>query len=563
MTSADPFEQFTLGGLPPAMIDPALFSQRIAMPALPSGIAEGNDLLSYRIDVPIGVTPYLWGGRAWDHGDVSAWHRVAGVEWGGELPMFPVLGTPAVRGTFGVGRSLDSAVRASHASLRDHHLRRLAIASHGRRRFAADRSPLRRYLRPRSRVRSAEGSDFRFSPGGGTMTVTRRAGPWLFVAALAAPAALYGQGFGLNEIGSCAIARGFANTGAPCQDASTIYWNPAAATELSGWSVLFGAASIAVKGSFTRDTIGTKYNADPPTSIVPNVFLNYRAAGSKLAWGLGVYVPYGLTSQWGSDFPGRFISQKASIQSIYIQPNVAYQINDKWSIGGGPIVGRSSVDLQQGLDASAQPVPGTPFTLGQLGIPEYTEFAQAQLKGNSIGYGAQIGLAGKLTPQWSFGARFLSPIWFKYSNANATFSPVATNLSLAANNPFGPGGTSLPAGTPLDALFASQFAAGGALVSQTASTTIVDPAQFEAGVGYTGFKDWLFDVDYDWVGWGQLKAININFANNPLTPNESIIMDYKNTSGVRIGAERVARRRSGEDPRRASSHRIIPARAAG
>jgi long-chain fatty acid transport protein len=365
------------------------------------------------------------------------------------------------------------------------------------------------------------------------MAVTRRARPWLFVASLAVPAALYGQGFGLNEIGSCAIARGFANTGAPCQDASVIYWNPAAATQLSGWSVLFGAASISVNGSFTRDTLGTKYNADPPTTIVPNLFVSYRAPSSKAAWGLGVYVPYGLTSQWGSDFPGRFLSQKSSIQSIYIQPNVAYQITDKWSIGGGPIIGRSSVDLQQGIDASSQIATGTPFTLGQLGVPEYTEFAQAELKGSSTGYGAQIGLAGQLSPHWSFGARFLSPIWFKYSNATATFSPVATGLSLAANNPFGD-----PAGTPLDTLFASQFAAGGALTSQTASTTIVDPAQIEAGFGYTGFKDWLIDVDYDWVGWGQLDAINVNFANSPTTPNESIIMDYRNTSGVRVGVER-------------------------
>ena len=59
------------------------------------------------------------------------------------------------------------------------------------------------------------------------------------------------------------------------------------------------------------------------------------------------------------------------------------------------------------------------------------------------------------------GARFLSAITFDYSNANATFQQVMTGLTLAANNPLG-----LPAGTPVDAILASQFTSG-ALVSQS------------------------------------------------------------------------------------------------
>ena len=47
------------------------------------------------------------------------------------------------------------------------------------------------------------------------------------------------------------------------------------------------------------------------------------------------------------DFIGRFSSKKASLQTIYVQPNVAYQINDRWSIGGGPIYVNSRVELTQ------------------------------------------------------------------------------------------------------------------------------------------------------------------------------------------------------------------------
>ena len=45
-----------------------------------------------------------------------------------------------------------------------------------------------------------------------------------------------------------------------------------------------------------------------------------------LLFGVAAYVPYGLTSQWGQDFVGRFSAQKASLASVYVQPNVAVEL---------------------------------------------------------------------------------------------------------------------------------------------------------------------------------------------------------------------------------------------
>ena len=69
------------------------------------------------------------------------------------------------------------------------------------------------------------------------------------LAVLALPAVAGAQGFGLNEIGSCAIARGFAVTGAPCDDASSIYWNPGAMPRKQGLNILAGVASIAIRST--------------------------------------------------------------------------------------------------------------------------------------------------------------------------------------------------------------------------------------------------------------------------------------------------------------------------
>src|SRR5437868_7126664 len=91
-----------------------------------------------------------------------------------------------------------------------------------------------------------------------------------------APMTARAQGFQLNEIGTCAIGRAQAVTGAPCRDASVIYWNPAAATLLNGLSIYLGGSAVSVNGSFTQDTTGAKYEAQMPAAYVPNAFVNYR-----------------------------------------------------------------------------------------------------------------------------------------------------------------------------------------------------------------------------------------------------------------------------------------------
>src|SRR5438876_1368955 len=114
--------------------------------------------------------------------------------------------------------------------------------------------------------------------------------------AFAAPAA-HAQGFGINEIGSCAASRSFAVTGSPCKDASAIFWNPGATVGgTKGWSFLAGAAAIVIDGSFTQDTTFREFKGDVPTATVPHVVADYQPAYSTLAYGLAAYAPYGLTS---------------------------------------------------------------------------------------------------------------------------------------------------------------------------------------------------------------------------------------------------------------------------
>jgi long-chain fatty acid transport protein len=368
------------------------------------------------------------------------------------------------------------------------------------------------------------------------MTLHRATRFMLALALLGLPAAAGAQAFALNEIGSCALARGFATTSAPCDDASSVYWNPGKMPSARGWSAYGGAAIIALKGTFTQDTTFREFESDVPTSVVPHFFVTYRGAG-KAAYGFGVYVPYGLTSQWGDDFPGRFAAKKASLQSIYFQPNIMYQITDKWSVGGGPVFGHSSVELVQAIDLSTQIASlGPPvITFGQLGIAKRTEFARATLKGSANAFGVAFGIHGQLSPTWQMGARFLSQLSFSYDDADATFAQVPTGLILAQGNPIVPGGAS----APVDAVVAPSFTAGP-LVAQKVQTQIRHPAQVQVGFGYTGLENTTITAEYSYVGFKSFNQLPVNFQGaTPATtaPSRVLQEDYNNTSGIRLGVE--------------------------
>jgi long-chain fatty acid transport protein len=356
----------------------------------------------------------------------------------------------------------------------------------------------------------------------------------------ATPASTWAQGFGLNEIGTCAEARGFANTGAPCHDASSIYWNPAATTSLPGFSIYGGASAIRLGGGFKQDTTNHRYNSNVPTVVPPAVFVNFSNSigPNKYALGFGVYVPYGLISQWRQDFPGRFASQRASLQSIYLQPNFAIEIIPSvLSIGAGPVIGVSSIRLDQAEDLSTFPVPGAPLpgiTFGNLGIAPGTEAATATLKATATAPGFNVGIHANVLPVLQIGAHFLSQIVFDYKNGTASFKQVPTGLVLAANNPLG-----VPAGTPVDALLASQFTGSGPFTTQGVSTKITHPYQFQVGVGYTGLPQTTLSLDYALVGWSAFKTLPINFQGNAAANSQTIVSDYVDSWSIRSGLEHV------------------------
>ena len=365
-------------------------------------------------------------------------------------------------------------------------------------------------------------------------------------AGLWAPSLVQAQGFGVYEQGSCAMARAGAAVADGCGDGSSIYFNPAHVAGADRLTVSLGATLIDANGEFTYD-----YAARPPYTgaevslendpiPVPHGYVTYGLT-ERLGVGLGTYVPFGLETNWptrlsdGSYFDGAFEGFKNRIQSIYVQPTVAYQVTPKLQVGGGPVLAISSVELNQALDLSQQATPGGGPTFGELGVPFHTAFAESTLEAtNEVGYGANIGASYQATDRISVGARFTTPITVSYEG-NATFEQVPTNLTVPVDltNPE-TGNILVPAGTPIDNFLQPQFSDGQRLAKQTIETEITFPFQLVAGVSVQASEKLLLLADYQLTGWSAFDEIPLQFDRLGDQAREE---NYDNTHAVRLGAE--------------------------
>lgn len=346
---------------------------------------------------------------------------------------------------------------------------------------------------------------------------------------------LQAQGFSVNEHGTCQMGRAGAGTASPCADGSAVLFNPAALAGTDGATVSAGAMVLAAFGEFTSDYPGETTELDNDPIPVPHLYATWGAT-DRLGVGLGVFVPYGLETKWPTDFEGRFLGYDNKLQSIYVQPTLAYELNDVISVGGGPTYVVGAVELNQRLDLSTQTVPSdavpTGTTFGQLGVPHHTDFADANLDASgATGVGANVGVQIRPADWVRVGARYLSQVTLEYEG-DATFEQVETGLTLAAGNPFG-----LPAGTSMDEVVAGSFSSSGALQDQVVRTEITMPDQLQAGVAVDATDRVTVMADYHWMDWSDFDAIPLDFE---VARDDEQVEDYEDTHAVRLGLEAEA-----------------------
>jgi len=344
------------------------------------------------------------------------------------------------------------------------------------------------------------------------------------------PSLVAAQGFGVYEHNTCAMARAGVTAASPCADGSAIFFSPAGLAGLSGTHFSVGVTLIGATGGFTDDFLAQKTDLDNPLIPVPNAYLTH-AFSPKLSVGVGVYAPYGLQTKWPTaGFEGRFVGYHTDLKSIYIQPTVAYQVHPRLKVGVGFAYITSRVELHQRADLSQQGVPGQAFAFSALGIPNQTDFADAALVATGTGFAINFGGILKVTDRLSIGGHWLTRKTIAYDGTVA-FSQIPTGLTLAGGNPLG-----LPAGTPVDALVAAEFAPGGPLSAGNAKTSITMPPQGSIGFAYKATDKLMVMADYQLVVWGWFNTLTIDFE-NAATPDITLHPENKDTHGFRFGGE--------------------------
>lgn len=371
----------------------------------------------------------------------------------------------------------------------------------------------------------------------------RRYQVWLAVGGLVAlasrPALLSAQGFSVNEHSTCAMGRAGTGVAAPCADGSAMVFNPAGLVMMPAGSTVLtiNGTFIAPTGDFTDDATGLKSDMKDRVFPVPAIYLAHGFS-ERFAAGIGLFAPYGLTTDWPTTAQGRFSSYKSVIRNIYVQPTAAYAVSKQVMLGGGFDVNFLHLELRRRADLSEVALPSG-GTFANIGIPQGTDFADAKITGSKTTFGFHAGVIVKPVERVSIGARYLSRQKAKDIKGHADFTQIATGLHVTPGSPLSLppnlGGLGLPTGASIDTLvLAPNFVAGGPLSDQDGSTTIRLPEQLTLGLAVRPTEKLQVLFDYTMQNWEVFDTLVLALD---LAGSDTLPQEFRKTHTWRVGAE--------------------------
>jgi len=334
----------------------------------------------------------------------------------------------------------------------------------------------------------------------------------------------YAGGLALSGIGSKAIGMGGAFRGL-ADNWSAAYWNPAGLTQLSESE--FNLMAIAINpmpeynpdiwyGGINDSGVVTKYDVgykngefrypDDKTHFAPNLSGFYKLPSREdVAFGVAVFVPYALGSDWdlfdpvygdaAGDYPE--IDHKASLQVIDIHPSVAKSFMDgQLSVGAGISIMKGEIEFQK-TDLLATGLP----------YPHDNIAADAFIKGEGWGYGANFGILYKLNDKLQIGISGKTPTTLKtdgdvdialYSIDNDYLHDVALG---ECNNAVD--------SVAVDFIFSS-VEDGPRTWSREATAELKLPADIGLGFAYQASEKLMLTMDFTYTLWSALDSIIID-----------------------------------------------------
>ena len=147
----------------------------------------------------------------------------------------------------------------------------------------------------------------------------------------------FGSGFALYEPSVISHAMGGALVG-KAMDASANFNNPATLTDLTNICVTVGFVTEHPRGSVRVSKDGRSFGNDETVDAGLFWLPHFQLAVPLpfgFTFGLAGDAEYGLGTKYDDNAPTAWSSTETTVQGYVLNPNLAYKITDKWSIGAG------------------------------------------------------------------------------------------------------------------------------------------------------------------------------------------------------------------------------------
>lgn len=304
------------------------------------------------------------------------------------------------------------------------------------------------------------------------------------VGALFLSSSLYAAGFYLQESSISALGSAFAGSTTNIDDATTVFFNPANMTNLSGPMISGGAHAILVdaelKDAGTNVPAGGLGTTDSPYSVeaVPNLFFAMPVT-PDVWFGAGFSAPFGLANEYDEGWFGRYDSTKTELVTHNFSFVGAYKVSDTFSLGGG-------IDIQY-ADATLKSAA--------FGGTE----GESTLEGDDWSVGYNLGLLYQVLPTTRVGVHYRSGMEHQLDGRISVEGSTAADFDVAA----------------------------------TADLNL--PDILSVGVSHDVSEDWTVMGQINWFGWNRFETIRAVDDNG--VERSNIVQDYDNTLAFALGAE--------------------------
>ncbi len=277
-----------------------------------------------------------------------------------------------------------------------------------------------------------------------------------------------GSGYSIYEQGAKAMGNAGAFT-ARADDPSALFFNPAGILQLDWIQAQVGTTAIFLTGSeFQSALTGDKFRQEDNVAWPSSLYFTQTFCGTW-AWGVGVTSPFGLKTQWDSEFEGRYISREANLAVVNLNVNGARRLGKGWSVAVGVDYAKADIrELSRNLDFSA--------------LLEDDGFLNLTGDGDDIGWNVAARWASE--NGWRWGGSYRSEMKPEISG-DVKFDGIPA--AVAAMFPDGPATAVLPL-----------------------------PATFATGVAYVSKGKWEGEFDIVWTDWSVFDRLGADLKNNTL-----------------------------------------------